>query len=209
MIPADILQLISHEKRRASLAALFVRLHQSNGLFLTPILQLEEPFRSNALEALDGVEVEGGRPKRDEGKVIAAQLGPVRLAAIKNEGDGLVEYDPKGHIYQTVFNSYIVPGTEVLQRHKAQKDNGSFASLGHYQARDVLVKYGWPIRDYRSKGNTRGTVVEVDWLKAEVKKPEASDVIKLLWDSIKPIAEAGQPTTKQNTKGDSPREQYK
>jgi hypothetical protein len=184
------------EKRRNACRTWLMGLIATGKFFITNLLMEDEPFRTLGLECMDGVVVDSGKPTVAEVVLREDELvtsRPVRLVAIKNDGS-TVAYDPNGQIKIRRQFTEVVPGTNHTRKVTKDVPLGKDATLSHLEARKVLVASGWPMKDNRSKGNRRGTVVEWEWLKVEATLPTASkEVIDLhasIRDALEPVAPA-------------------
>ncbi len=171
--------------------------------FLTNVLMEDEPFRTLGLECLDGIVVNSGKPVVAE-EVLRDRAPQARLIAITNDGI-TVAYDPNGTIKIRRMRTEVVPGTIHTRKLMKNESLGKDVTLSHSDARRVLVASGWPMRDHRSKGNHRGTVVEWEWLKVEVTLPTATrgviDLHASIRDALEPVAPAAPAPHATKSKG--------
>jgi hypothetical protein len=128
----------------------------------TELLSAPEPWRTMALEALDGVTVQGSRPSYNGQGVQDWNGRPFRLIHVK----------PDGRIKVPVERNVHVPGSSVTKPERVWEDVGNIADVYDHphnrQARQLLFAKGWPVRQTISNGNAIGEIVEWEWLQQAV-----------------------------------------
>lgn len=159
--------------------------HIGAGTFTySELLSAEEPWRTMALEALDGVTVQGSKPSYNGEGVEDWGGRPFRLIHIA----------PEGRIKVAVAKQVRVPGSDVTKVERFMDDVGNIADVHdqphNRQARQILFQHGWPVRQTVSKGNSTGTVVEWNWLVQEASrgdqaKPGVLDLFEELSERMK------------------------
>ncbi len=181
------------DRAREAIRVELIQRIQGARFFLTPILMEAEPYRTHALEAIDGVKVVAGVPKYGAVPSLHDMLSSTRLIALEHDKEKGVRYTGHGKIMIRRKRQEIIPGTSTTREMVTDEDLGTDVSLPHLQARDVLVKQGWPIRDEKSQGRARGTVVEWDWLVAEAARPETSQAVRDIYAAIKAAMQQKEP----------------
>ncbi len=183
MFAESITKIVAGEKRRAALREAVTDLAQKGAFNLTEFLcEEKEPIRTDVQMVIDGHAMNGGSPTVDE--ALKVSLPRVRLMTI-NEADTI-------KVKQVVTRR--VMGTNILKQTREPVKQGNDVELEHAIARDVLATRGFPVRDIRSDGTKKGTVVEVAWLLREVAKEDCYPEIKELYQQLKDRIE------KSNTK---------
>lgn len=130
----------------------------------TDCMSRPEPVRSDAIQALDGVKIVGGKGE-SVSDVLATD--PVLL----------VHVDPKKSISLSMWDDVRKPGTDQTSKQKVNKDFGNAAFVPDTYpsrlARLCLHLHGYPIRQAKEGSSAVGTVVEWRWLDREVKAGRA------------------------------------
>lgn len=174
-------------RRRNAVKVRMLQLAEKRELYLTDVLLVEEPLRTEALEVLDGVGRLGSHIPAPTGQTLIQQF-PERLANIR-----LLTLDPGGVMTLPAWEERLIPGTDQIQRRKTTQRYGADATLPHQIARRLLVLEGWPIRDKHSKGNSTGTVVEWEWLAQRVTRPDADDGLLEVYERLRARGEGVKP----------------
>ncbi len=183
MFSEAVTKIVAGEKRRAALREVVTDMAQKGQFLLTEFLcEEKEPVRTDVQMVIDGHAMNGNSPTVDESLKIP--LPPVRLMTIR-ETDTI-------KVKQVVTRR--VMGTNILKQNREPVDQGNDVVLEHAIARDVLSARGFPVKDIRSNGAKKGTVVEVAWLLREVQKTDCYPEIKELFEKLQPRIE------KSNTK---------
>ncbi len=203
MFDANVKNQPTAERRRDACRAWIMGELGTGSFYLTNVLMEDEPYRTLGLECLDGIVVDSGKPVIAE-EVLRERCPAIRLIAISNDGT-TVAYDGKGQIKVRRTRTEVIPGTSHTRKISKDEPIGKDVTLSHSEARRVLVSSGWPMRDHRSKGNHRGTVVEWEWLKVEAQKStatkEVTDLHASIRDAIEPAAPAAHAASASKTRG--------
>lgn len=165
---------------------------EAGKFFLTDVLGADEPYRTDALMALSGITWDGERPlHKAEAQVVPPDQ--VRLVAFvpANLAEGWIgKIVAKRRVQRRKFGS--ATNTEAFTE---KVDLGIDATLSHIEARHQLAKHGYPLK--RNPANQR--IVEVDWLAAEVLRPDCLPDHKVVWAKVQELIGAAktQPKTKE------------
>lgn len=151
---------------------------RSKTLTSTAILMSPEPLSTMALEYLDALNSESGKPEiSGEPK----DLEPVLLVCVNPQDSIKIFRWGSKNIYGT---NVPAPSTKMIE------DKGPIAyvdnSFPTRYARNILRSRGFPIREVRSRGANSGAIVEWKWLMQEANKEDAPDELKLIRDELQP-----------------------
>lgn len=180
---------------------------QDNGTFTyTELLLSDEALYTTAFEIMDGVQVDAQNTPHG-GAREPWQSGPLRLVSLdtqeKVDADNDTMTAAGAHVsakrsLQTIkYSKWYqprIPGTNAKgPAVKKAVDMGMDAMVddsldGGRTARGLLLKYGWPNRNVKSRSGSVGHLVEWRWLekvaKAAGNAPEDQE-IRDLWDSLR------------------------
>jgi hypothetical protein len=199
ILSAQIRATVDPTVRRDAIRAAMAPLIDAGKLFLTPILLLDEPFRTNCLEVLDGTETDGDMRPIPEARDRVI-LPPVRLVSVVKskgpEGDAF-HFNKNGHIRRKRQVTKRVLGTDRMETKWEWQDLGCDVTVDARVARVLLARDGHPMTDSDRRG---GSVVEVEWLRYEASRPDAQSYIKALIAEIDE-ATGTKPAPAQKNKG--------
>ncbi len=180
MIPQNIKAIGGQAKRlRAVRDFITARVVQEDPLFITELLQEQEPDRTMCFMAIDGHVLNGGSPMVDP--ELQIERPPVRLMHL--------ETGKPIHVKER--KEERVPGTVLMVMNTRQRPIGDDVTVRHVVARDLLYKHGFPTLDHRTRGGKKGTIVEVAWLEAEARKPDCLPEILELYERLLPRIQKG------------------
>lgn len=141
------------------------KLERGEPIYLTEIHMMDEPWRMFGLMAIYGIVLDDtGREQRDANSELL--LEPIELVTLNPK-------NAEKPIKQKVQQDERIAGTEKFQRTTKYKDLGTHVTLPCKQANKMIQLRGWPNINHHSNGNKTGTLVELAWLRAEAKKPDA------------------------------------
>lgn len=194
ILSENIKQLTNATERRDAIGGALMSLADQGKLLLTHVLMLEEPFRTQCLEAMDGVELDGGKPIPGIRPTIT--LPPVRLVAVKKSEDGQsYSYDPNGNIRVKRMTRVPILGTLRTRDESKWINLGKDVTVDAREARTILSRWGHPMVEETFRGNVAGTCVEYGWIKSEAAKPGCPDYIRTLAAEIDAAAAPAAPVT--------------
>jgi len=205
MFSTGLLSIPTQSKQRDQVRVELLAAINSGTFTYTELLSSQEPFRTMALEILDGVTGNQSIPTYGGGSVQTWGNKPFRL----------VHVDPNGRIKVPGMKDVRVPGASSTRQEKHWEDLGNIADVYDYphdrQARYLLQTKGWPVRQTITNGNTVGSIVEWEWLVQEAARGSAArpDCVELHAEIAKRIdaweeartAPAKKAVTKQNQTG--------
>ncbi len=205
MFSAGLLSLPNASQQREAVRVELLEQINSGTFTYTELLSSKEPFRTMALEILDGVTVNQSIPTYGGGSV----------QTWGNKTFRLVHVDPTGRIKVPTMKDVRVPGAMSTKQEKHWEDLGNIADVNDYphdrQARYVLRTKGWPVLQTVTNGNSVGTVVEWEWLVQEAARGAAArpDCVELhasiakrieAWEASKAAAAEAEAASKKAAK---------
>lgn len=158
----------TQKARRQAVASVVDDTIRAGKFTYTDFLIAQEPMRSDVLEFLDGVHVEGTIPRSTGDGAQTWDGEPILL----------VHVDPRGSIVSSVRSREKVPGTNEFRMVKRYRNFGNVARVDdtypERTARMILDRDGWPVVQTRTNGARDGSVVEWRWLEREANSPTPS-----------------------------------
>lgn len=176
---------------------------------LTSILAELDPIRYFALSIMDGQwftkEIDGGHVA--EAYEESWPLPPVRLVLVPSlaKASGVFSGTPasdskRGEIKGREPAILVkrrrrerLPGTDGTDEDRHYRmtttweNHGTDAVLSSRDARQVLIRDGYPVRDSSSGNMVKGFIVEYEWLKREVERDDCQPEFKRAWQEIEAL----------------------
>jgi len=182
VLDISILQLPTREGRVAAVRGAIIGAMEAGTFTYTELMLQDEALQTMAFEVLDGVSTSPQNvPQYGAEKIY--NVGPVRLVSIDGQPMKSSEwYEPR------------IPGTNLRAKPiKRVVDHGTDAVIDDTkdngrQARRLLLKAGWPIRNIKSRSGSVGHIVEWRWLERAAAEPGATEEhreIQALYERLK------------------------
>lgn len=180
-----------------------VRQMVKNGGFLyTPILLMDDPWRTFALYAIDDISIDGDKLTPKGNPLVLPDVRLINIDPINYLAKGAPRELRKqamwpGQIRYKQREPREIPGTMGTQNEEVDVwiDAGQDATLPHRIARQLLHLHGFPIVGRLTKGAQKGRIVEYEWIRRESKLENCHPEVREVWKQIQERLEPQAPLT--------------